>query len=348
MEFSLYSSLTKAEWNAFVLENGGSFLQSWEWGEFQKKEGRGLTRAVVNEEGRTVLVANIFHHPLPFKKWYWYVPYGPIVGGGSEQGKEATKIFLDHIGKVAPRNVAFVKVEPDLGFDLSLFRTAWKRSPKDVQVPETLIMNLTPSEEELLLGMKQKTRYNIKLALRHSVKVVSPDDQHSLDPAIFLTLLKNTAKRQGFHVHEREYYLDMMNAFLDGSAEAKQRGFSERLFYALYENEVVAAALVGFWGKRATYLHGASSETHRNVMAPYLLHWEIMRWTKARGCSEYDFWGVDTSARAGDESKRHWEGISRFKTGFGGVPANYCGAHDLSLRPIWYDAYTLGRKLRWR
>lgn len=344
MEFSLYSSLSKEEWNKFILANGGSFLQSWEWGEFQKKEGHGVSRAAVKENGELLLCATIVHHALPFRKWYWYVPYGPVVAGLEGAGREAARFFLSRIGNAAPANTVFVKVEPDAGFDASLFPKGWEKSSKDVQVRETVVMDLSRPEDELFAGMKQKTRYNIKVAFRHGVKAVSPDDQKSLDREIFFSLLGHTAKRQGFHLHPKKYYLDMMDMFLSEPAGAGKPAYAERLFFAQVQGDVCAAALVGLWGARATYLHGASGEAHKNVMAPHLLHWEIMRWAKAHGFSEYDFWGVDTSVSEDEAPAGHWEGLSRFKIGFGGAVVKYCGAYDFSLLPIWYDAYKIGRQ----
>lgn len=339
MELSLYPSLTKEEWNRFVLSNGGSFLQSWEWGEFQKKSGRGLTRATVKDGKKLLLLATFVHHALPFTKWYWYVPYGPVYA--HDGGEMAFGFFVQEVRRLAPANVVFLKVEPDLGYPAPAAEFGFVKAPKDVQAGETMIMDLSQTEARLLSRMKQKTRYNIRVAERHGVKIISPDDQKSLDTSIFLSLQKETARRNRFRLHPEKYYRDMMVLFL-GREEA--RDFSLRLFLAQYKGEVVAAALIGYFGKRATFLHGASSDAHKNSMAPYLLHWEIMRHAQSQGYAEYDLWGIVTE-RTSKAHRKKWEGFSRFKLGFGGSVVAYPGAHDLPLHTLWYTTYRIAKKI---
>lgn len=349
MEFSLHPSLFAQDWNRFVIANGGSFLQSYEWGEFQKKFGRGVSRAIVKKNGTVLLCANIIHYRLPFNKWYWYVPYGPVVGAQDQSQKETVDFFVRQLQSAAPENVIFIKIEPDAGFDVSLLSDALAKSDKDIQATETMIMDLSQTEDELLSKMKQKTRYNIKVALRHEIKIISPDKQGKLDPDIFLSLLSDTAKRNRFRLHPNKYYTDMMELFLGKEIKARAPQYAQRLFFAQYGDQIVAVALVGFFGARATYLHGASSEKHRAAMAPYLLHWEIMRFAKSRGFSEYDFWGI-TTERTKEQNRKKWDGFSRFKIGFAGGVTEYPGAYDFPLNRLWYTAYGAVRKMRtlWR
>lgn len=343
MELSLYPSITKEEWNRFVFAHGGSFLQSWEWGEFQKKFGHGVTRVTVREGRTLLLIANIVHFQVPLKIQYWYVPYGPVYQRGS--GELAFGFFTQEMRRMVPANVAFLKIEPDIDTPPLPEELGFTRSPKSVQATETMIMDLSQSEARLLAHMKQKTRYNVRLAERHGVKIVSPEEQGALDPSLFVSLLQETARRNGFRLHPESYYREMMALYLSGGEQGSAPAFSLRLFFAQYEDTVVASALVGFFGNRATFLHGASSETHKNVMAPYLLHWEIMRHAKARGFTEYDLWGVVTERTPADQRAK-WEGFSRFKLGFGGRVAEYPGAHDLPLNRIWYTFYRTARSVR--
>lgn len=345
MEFLLHSAVTQEEWNNFVVAHGGSFLQSYEWGEFQKKFGNGVTRAAVKEDGKLVLCAQIIHYILPFGKWYWYIPYGPVVGVSGAPCEEAVDFFVKHLKRAIPDHVIFIKMEPDAGFAVSgLVALGLVKSSKSIQTTETMIMDLSRSEEELLAKMKQKTRYNIKVAARHEVKIISPDAQEAIDPQVFLALLFETADRNRFRLHPEKYYTDMMGMFLGASASAPALRYGQRLFFAQKSGKIIAAALVGFFGNRATYVHGASSDTHRNIMAPYLLHWEIMRYAKARGFLEYDFWGIATQ-KTHKANREKWDGFSRFKAGFAGAVAEYPGAHDLPLNRLWYNAYKIGRKI---
>lgn len=345
MEFLLHPTITQEEWNGFVVAHCGSFLQSWQWGEFQKKFGNDFARALVKEDGKLLLCANIIEYSLPLGKRYWYIPYGPVVGASGDMRADTLDFFVRRIQSAAPKDVIFIKIEPDADSDISLAPLGFAKSPKDIQTTETMIMDLSLPEEELLANMKQKTRYNIKLAARHEVKIVSPAEQEAIDPQVFLALLFKTADRNRFRPHPEKYYTDMMELFLGKETKAPALRYGQRLFFAQAQGEIIAAALVGFFGNRATYLHGASSDTHKNMMAPYLLHWEIMRYAKARGFSEYDLWGIATE-KTHKASREKWEGFSRFKTGFAGAAIAYPGAYDLPLNSLWYTAYKIARRFR--
>lgn len=347
MEFLLNHLVGKEEWNKFVAENRGGFLQCYEWGNFQQMSGHDVTRAVVKADGRIALEAQIFKYALPLGRSYWYIPYGPVFASGEEPSGAAFEFFVAELKKLAGKEggVIFLKIEMD---DPSaeakpMQELGFKKSAKDIQARETMIMDLTSSEDVILAGMKQKTRYNIKLAQKHGVKIVGLDSAR-MDPKIFVSLLEETAKRNGFRTHGRKYYLDMMELFLGKPALSSANAFAQKLYFAYYQGEIVAAALVGFFGGRATFLHGASLSKHRNIMAPYLLHWEIMREAQRLGFAEYDFWGIVTP-RTDQKQAKKWLGFSRFKEGFGGRVVEYPGAYDLVFDKLWYNAYRTARKL---
>ena len=135
-------------------------------------------------------------------------------------------------------------------------------------------------------------------------------------------LLKTTTARDDFRMHPRKHYETILST-LDA-----------KLFFASYHGQPIATALVVFFGRTAYYLHGASANEHRDVMAPYALHWEIMREAKRRGCMTYDLWGVD---------EKRWPGVTRFKQGFSpDAPlTTYAGTYDLPLRTMPYFLYSI-------
>ena len=139
---------------------------------------------------------------------------------------------------------------------------------------------------------------------------------------LFLGLLEETARRDGFHLHEKEYYKKLL--------EACSPQFSNELFFAEYKGEVLAAALVNFYDSQASYLHGASSRAHKEIMTPFLLHWRIIQEAKKRGCRTYDLWGID---------EEKWPGVTRFKKGFGGEIVEYPESVDVVYRPLLYKMY---------
>src|SRR3989338_8328575 len=110
-----------------------------------------------------------------------------------------------------------------------------------------------------------------------------------------------------------------------------------KLYFAEFKGKPISTALISFFGDTATYLHGGSSNQERNVMAPYLMHWHIIKLAKAQGQKYYDFHGI---------SEDKWPGVTRFKKGFGGYELNYPGTFDLAYDQGWYSIYKMVRKVR--
>ena len=348
MELLLNPIIKKEEWNEFVAVNGGGFLQSYEWGNFQQMSGHDVTRVIVKESGLIMLAAQIFKYALPLGKSYLYIPYGPVFNLSQDsRDREVFNFLIAELKKLASKEsgVIFLKVEMDKEWgEIDPIAAGFRKSEKDVQARETMIVDLTSPEEDMLARMKQKTRYNIKIAQKHNVKIVSLDSAQ-MDPKIFVSLLEETAMRNGFRTHGGKYYLDMMDLFLGKPVSPQANSLSQKLYFAYYKGDVSAAALVVFFGGRATFLHGASSGQYRNIMAPYLLHWEIMRDAKRLGFAEYDFWGIVTPRTDKNQVKK-WLGFSRFKEGFGGRVAEYPGAYDLVFNKLWYNVYRIVRRIR--
>lgn len=210
---------------------------------------------------------------------------------------------------------------------------------RPLQPRQTIILDISKSEDELLTGMHEKTRYNIRLAERKGVDVVNVIYRDTKeDFEIFWNLLETTAMRQGFHPHQREYY--------ELLSQMRTNEMSNEFFFARRgdnHGEVLAVALVNIHhdprtgASSATYLHGASSRDHKELMAPYLLHWRIMQAAKRRNIHYYDLWGID---------EKKWPGITRFKMGFGVSRVEYPPSVHIIYRPVWYVIYTLMELMR--
>jgi lipid II:glycine glycyltransferase (peptidoglycan interpeptide bridge formation enzyme) len=246
------------------------------------------------------------------------------------------------VDSVCKQNRAiFLKLEPDLwtnqrpdtlalssvkGWNLTL-----RTSPHNIQPPRTILIDITGSEDEILARMKQKTRYNIRLAEKKGVTVRPWADLES-----FHKMMLITGGRDGFGVHSLGYYQRAYNLL-----HPRQMG---ELLVAEYDGKPLAALFVTRYGKRAYYLYGASTDEERNRMPAYLLQWEAMKWAKARGCEEYDLWGVPDEEEATLEANfetRHdglW-GVYRFKRGFGGELKRAVQAMDRVYDPLLYWAY---------
>jgi lipid II:glycine glycyltransferase (peptidoglycan interpeptide bridge formation enzyme) len=189
----------------------------------------------------------------------------------------------------------------------------------------TLWIDLRPAEDAILAQMKSKGRYNIHLAQRHGAAIVEDTSDQGL--ADFLRIYKRMAQRKEIEAKPPGYFRTLFSLLLP------RRQIS--IFFAEYRGKRLAAALVVYFGRRASYFFGGSLAVHRSVMAPYLLHFEIMRSAKARGCEWYDLWGFDP----GNEPDHPWRNFSVFKAKFGGVVHHLVPTLDYVYDAAAYDYY---------
>lgn len=312
------------------------FLQSESWLAFQEAIGKKTIRFSDGE-----FSANGIIHELPLVGRYLYVPRGPIAGTENREAsiKNGIRTLLE---KAQENRVGWIRIEPETETLLADIRKATERkvvkAPHDTQPREILVADISRSEEELLAAMKPKTRYNIRLASRRGVKVFATREEKYRQA--FLGLMQATSDRKEIVPHPRAYYERLLTALPEETC---------RLFVAEYEGQVLAANLLILFGATATYLHGGSSDTHRDAMAPYLLQWEQMRFAKEHGCTRYDFGGIRTEATDRQASAASsWQGITRFKTGFSpeAIPVVFPGAYDIILNPQTYLLYEYLRHLK--
>lgn len=324
------------KWEDFIKDNSTDFglLQSWGWGEFQKVLGRKIFRLVVVEQDQIMAVALVIKMPLGFGKFYFYIPRGPILldntGLVDSQYDVLTSLFA-HLELLAKKEGAiFLRFDPawqDNEQVAAIMNDFGFISAGQVQPKGTLILNLGASEEELLAQMKSKTRYNIRVAEKHGVEVDEGDGYFD----DFWRLIQKTSDRQEISSHSKKYYQGILQSCSD-----KQSVF---LAVAKHQGNVVAANMMVFFGDWLVYLHGGSDYRFRNLMAPYLLQWEMIKKAKHQGRKFYDFWGVD---------KEKWPGVTRFKLGFNPTASvtKYIGAWDAVYRPLWYNLYKLASKIK--
>lgn len=271
-----------------------------------------------------------------------YIPKGPLLDW---ENISLRRRVLEDLRKFARRKGAiFLKIDPDvrigvgmpgeaathnnlIGHDLvkDLRQCRWRFSSDQIQYKNTVLIDLSPSEEEMLARMKQKTRYNIRYAGRKGVQVRSGSEN---DYDMLYRMYAKTSARDGFVIRNQGYYQTLWRTFMDA-------GMVEPLI-AEVEREPVAAVVIFRFGGKAWYLHGMSTEKHRRIMPNYLLQWEAMCRSKAVGCVTYDMWGAPDRF---DESDPMW-GVYRFKDGFGGKVVRHIGAWDFPTRPRIYSLYT--------
>lgn len=360
-------------WNSVVSKlSNPHFLQTYEWGQVKAKYGWTPLYAVWDVDGKWKVESDpnafsTFHSPvasaLILKRQIirdgfaarlsvLYAPKGPLLDWTNEALRD--RVLNDLQTFARKQGAIFLKMDPDVvlgtgipqsGEDIidnggqavasELKRRGWRFSSDQIQFKNTLLIDLDTSEEELLARMKQKTRYNIRLAERKGVALRVGT---SRDFDMLYKLYAETSVRDGFVIRDEEYYKTVWETFMPDahtSVSNLQSPFAEPLI-AEVKDEPVAAIFVFYFAGRAYYVYGMSRDIHREKMPTILLQWEAMKHAKARGCNVYDLWGAPDVF---DESDSMW-GVFRFKEGLGGQVVRTLGAWDFAPNPFWYKMYS--------
>lgn len=304
-------------------------LQSWAWGEFRNSMGIPVERIGVFQGDNLTQGWQITFHSIPHTPFtIGYFPKGPVPSNDMIN-------FLKEIGK--KHNAIFIQFEPDAlhtPTTSSELPHSLRPSHHPLFTRYTFVLDLTQSEEQLLKNMQSKSRYNIKVALKHGVTVQEDNSDKAFEA--YLALSQETTARQGFYAHTPLYHKRMWQTLKrDGTA---------RLFTATYQDKTLAAWIIFCWGQTIYYPYGASSTQERQVMAPNLLLWEIAKWGKKHNYTSFDLWGA-----MGPEPDIHdpWFGFHRFKSGYSPKHLEFVGSFDLVIQPLFYSLYTVVDKARW-
>jgi lipid II:glycine glycyltransferase (peptidoglycan interpeptide bridge formation enzyme) len=234
----------KFSFNQFVAKNNGSFLQSWEWGGWQEALGRKVYRLAISEiidgNAETVASMQIIKMPLPFNKYYLYAPYGPVIDRRFKI--EDLRLLTQELqGKF--RDAVFIRIEPKENVELRMQNAEFVKT-KNIQPGRTLIIDLNKSEEELLAEMHHKTRYNIRLAEKHGVKI---EDEFALTvgKGIYaqeaVKLIAETAKRQSYKAQGEQYFENLVDFFAVQNSKSDVR---LHIYKAVYNKELLAIAFL--------------------------------------------------------------------------------------------------------
>ena len=298
-------------------------LQSWEWGQFKSRWGWSPRYFTNEEDTAAALVLRRTFSPLKLN--ILYVPKGPAMDYANGALVDEA---LGELVAVARRDRAiFIKIDPDLpqADHALLLDRGWRPSAEQIQFRNTMLIDLTRSEDELLAALKPKTRYNVRLAQKKGV-VVRSGELADLD--LLYWLYAETAQRDGFIIRPIDYYRDAWGYFI--------RSDLAHPLIASVDQEPVAGLILFHFADRAWYMYGMSSNLHREKMPNHLLQWEALRWAKAQGCAVYDLWGAPDEL---NESDSMW-GVYKFKEGLGAEFAAHVGAYDFVVSRLGYWLYT--------
>lgn len=358
-------------------ENEGSFLQTPFWAEFKSAHGWKNLRFCINYESEcqkkdffceecSVLIRSFGKSFLNFS--IAYVPIFPSFlnlfenENSTEEKVEFITEFFSEFSKnlrpFLPKNTVCIKIEPDICFKTleernffvkSVIKNSLKNHLKinknkvDIQPPDSNRVYLCKTEEEILLNMKSKWRYNIRLSEKKGVNIekinaFTKDFDSKLDE--FYDLYKITAQRDGIAIHEKNYYKDLICK----SSKEIQEGKNVpeiSLYIARHENDSLAAIITLFSKTESVYLYGCSSNVKRNLMPNFLLQWNAIKDAKSYGSLYYDMYGIPPS----EDENHPMHGLYLFKTGFGGQNIHRPGTFDIQLK-FFYKILTFAENAR--
>ncbi len=319
-----------AEWDALVARHPrGTILQTTNWARLKNRFGWSSQRVWMRQDGRLIGGAQLLIRSMALGiVKIGYIPHGPLVDWRDDEQVGVLMNYIDQAGY--NRGAGIVKLEPRLWQD-DLPEGRWnaicdthqlETDTDTIQPPQTILIDIRPSEDDILAAMKQKTRYNIRLSARKEVVVRQGTEA---DLPAFNRMMLTTAQRDGFTIHDPDYYRAAYEIFSPDQQCV--------LLMAEYAGQPLAGAMVFAVGRTAAYLYGASTNEERQRMPTYAIQWAAIRWAKARGCHTYDLWGIpdfpedELEAQFTERSDGLWS-VYRFKRGFGGQIVRAVGAAD--------------------
>jgi peptidoglycan pentaglycine glycine transferase (the first glycine) len=361
------------QWNTAVAGLcGAHILQTWEWGKVKSKFGWQPNFLFWFRED-DLYTLSVNHFPVKLKEKLLvaaglilqrniriggfskrmgviYAPKGPLLDWSDSPLRH--RVLTDLKEYAQRQSAIFIKIDPDLelgtgipgnpgscehhlGVSVTneLKIEGWQFSEEQVQFRNTVLINLEHSEEEMLDNMKQKTRYNINLAMRKGV-IIRAGKPADID--MLFRMYAETSIRDGFVIRNDSYYREVWNVFMFNQGPIRLDQPVAEALVAEVDGEPVAGAIIFRFAGKAWYLYGMSRLAHRDKMPNYLIQWEAIKRAKAAGCTVYDLWGAPDEFV---ETDPMW-GVFRFKEGLGGTVHRYLGAWDYPVNRMLYRLYS--------
>lgn len=328
MKIEIRDAKDRDEWDAFVTSHEeANFLQSWDFYDFHKSRGEEVCRRIVEKDGKIVAAyAGEVEHAKRGR--YMAIAGGPILDWSDSH--VVKKVFEDIKLQGEIYNCVFVRVRPQCELtekNEKIFKdNGLKKAPMYLSVEYAGILNLNESEEEIMVGMRQRLRRALRKGMKNNIKIeksTDPKDIHT-----FYQIQLQTAKRHDFYAFSEEFLTKQFKAFA--------RNGEAVLYTAKHDGEILAQNFMIFYGNEASYHYGVSSELGTKLSGAPLLHMEAMRDARERGIKRYNFWGIVGE----DDTKHRFYGVSVFKRGFGVTELKYLPAHDLILKKFPYYTKT--------
>jgi len=330
---------TLKEYKEFLIKHERcNFQQSPEWAKVKSNWKHEVVLAEA-EDGKIIGILSILIRKIPIFGNIMYSSRGPIcdihdlqvLNQLTEGAKELAKKYKAIVFKMEPdiesSDKEFRKSVENLGYKIKDKAKNFREVIQSRYVFRLNIKNKT--EDEVFAGFHQKTRYNVRLAIKKGV-VVKEGKKEDLKE--FYKIMSETGNRDGFIIRSLSYFEKMYDELAPEYM---------KIFMAYYEGKAIAGVIPVWYGNKTWYLYGASSNEHRNLMPNYLLQWEMIKLAIQKKCEIYDLRGV-----SGTIDKKHPQyGLYRFKKGFGGDFLEFIGEVYIPFKPVIYSIYRVSEKV---
>ena len=363
---SLYyiKEITQKEvWEGFLIEcKEKTFLDSWNWGEFQRKMGNKIWRFGIYKKNENLLALALVIKIKAKRGIFLFVPHGPVirtlprpfsgnsVESGSWQSQELLRFLVEKLKEIAKEeNCSFVRISPILARNeenIKIFKNlGFREAPIHMHPELTWELDIRAPESELLMNMRKTTRYLIRQGVKNKdIEIVQ--SRKTEDIKRFNELYQQTAYRHHFTPFSLRY---LQNEFLAFNPDNQIS-----IFLGRYKGEIISSAMIIFWQGTAFYHQGASSHKYPKVPVSYLLQWEAIKEAKKRNCKIYNFWGIapitiENCKLKIENLKGHpWYGLTLFKMGFGGYKKEYVKTQDFVISKRYWLNYIVEKIRKYR
>jgi peptidoglycan pentaglycine glycine transferase (the first glycine) len=345
MTITVQEITDSGQWNGFLTSQPrGHLLQSYEWGELNRYLGGRIYRLGALDDGRMgrmgrmvgALMLSVAQVPLqvtlPGLRFHWlYGSRGPTV---EYPDSPALPALIEKANAIArAERVVVLRLEPNIADDdptmddwLAAYHAlGFQINPTAVHGRRSWVLDIRPSNEELLANFKMTWRQNVRSAERKGVIIREAKNEADFDA--YYELLKTTSERDDFFIHHKEYHQEILRHFASKGDAI--------LYLAEHEGETIAAKMLIRFGDWCWDMFGASSNNKRNLKPTYLLQYRCIQWAKLRGCSYFDFRTIPEILEPGEEM---W-GVYEYKKGFGGFSRLNIPTQDYAYRPLVYNAW---------
>lgn len=324
-----------------------TFMHTWEWGDVIKEGASQFERLGIYDDDNLIGLAQVVKKPLRLRGSFWYSPRGIAM---DYHDKTRVTIAYNTLNQYIKNKgaSAFLRVDPDLLENSEeeelIDELRPKHAPMFTQAERVWCVDIQADEKSQLDWMKQHgMRSNVPRYLRRAVRegatVRISDKEEDLEKLIELLALLRDRKHMsgGSDDHLRHQFKTLA-----------PKGY-EKIIIAEKDGQVVSAALLSFYGREASYLHGASTELFRELNIPHLMHFEAMKYcmTERPEIERYNFWGIVSDKNRTPKHPRN--GYSEFKRSFGGYKEQYIRARDFVYQPFnWRLDWFLQKYFAWK